>query len=37
MNVDKVGNFIRKKRKAKNLTQKDLAKELGISDKAISK
>ena len=37
MNVDIVGNFIRKKRKAKNLTQKDLAKELGISDKAISK
>ena len=37
MKMEKVGNFIRKKRKDKNLTQKELAKELGVSDKAISK
>ena len=37
MKREKVGNFIRKKRKDMNLTQKELAKELGVSDKAISK
>ena len=37
MKMEKVGDFIRKKRKDKNLTQKELAKELGVSDKAISK
>ena len=37
MKMEQVGNFIRKKRKDKNLTQKDLANELGVSDKAISK
>jgi transcriptional regulator with XRE-family HTH domain len=34
---EKFGEFIRKMRKKKLLTQKDLAKLLGISDKAISK
>lgn len=37
MKMEKVGNFIRQKRKDKNFTQKELAKELGVSDKAISK
>ena len=37
MKMEKVGDFIRKKRKDKNLTQKELAKELGVSDNAISK
>jgi len=37
MTNEKIGNFIRQKRKEKNLTQKDLADKLGISDKAISK
>ena len=37
MKMEKVGDFIRKKRKDKNLTQKELAKDLGVSDKAISK
>lgn len=37
MDVVKVGEFIRDKRKKKGLTQKDVAMKLGISDKAISK
>ena len=37
MNYDKIGKFIQEKRKEKNLTQKELAKKLGVSDKAISK
>ena len=37
MNTEKVGEFIRKKRKNINLTQKELAEKLNVSDKAISK
>ena len=37
MKIEKVGDFIRKKRKENKLTQKELAKKLGVSDKAISK
>ena len=37
MTNEKVGKFIKTKRKEKNLTQKELACQLGISDKAISK
>ena len=37
MNVKKVGEFIKQKRKEKKLTQKELAEQLYISSKAISK
>ena len=37
MKIEKVGDFIREKRKENKLTQKELAKKLGVSDKAISK
>ena len=37
MNVKKVGEFIKQKRKEKNLTQKELAEKLSITDRAISK
>lgn len=37
MNYEKIGEFIAKKRKEKNLTQKDLASSLGVTDKAVSK
>ena len=37
MNQDKIGKFIAKERKAKNLTQRQLAERLNISDKTISK
>ena len=37
MNYDKIGLFIKEKRKEKNLTQQQLANKLGITDKAISK
>ena len=37
MNAQKCGEFITKLRKEKNLTQKDLANELNVSDKAISR
>ena len=37
MNVKKVGEFIKEKRKEKNLTQKELAEKLSITDRAISK
>ena len=33
----KFGNFIKELRKEKNMTQKDLAKKIGLTDKAISK
>lgn len=33
----KIGSFIQQNRKAKNLTQKDLAEIIGVSDKTISK
>lgn len=37
MNVEKIGRFISRKRKMKNLTQKELANKLHITDKAVSK
>ena len=37
MNVKKMGEFIKKKRKEKGLTQKELAEQLFITDRAISK
>ena len=37
MNVKKVGEFIKQKRKEKKLTQKELAQKLSITDRAISK
>ena len=37
MNVKKVGEFIKQKRKDKKLTQKELAEKLSITDRAISK
>ena len=37
MNYKKIGNYIQEKRKEKGLTQKDLAKKLYLTDKAISK
>jgi len=37
MNSKKIGDYIYLLRKAKNLTQKDLADQLGVTDKAVSK
>lgn len=37
MNAEKIGKFISRKRKIKNLTQKELANKLHITDKAVSK
>lgn len=37
MNNEKIGNFIRFLRKEANLTQKELADKLGITDRAVSK
>ncbi|MBR5662442.1 MAG: helix-turn-helix transcriptional regulator [Bacilli bacterium] len=37
MNYDKIGEFIASKRKEKNMTQSELAKKLGVTDKAVSK
>ena len=37
MNYEKIGEFIAEKRKKKNLTQAELAKKLGVTDKAVSK
>ena len=37
MNQEKIGSFIAEKRKEHNLTQKQLAEKLMISDKAVSK
>lgn len=37
MDYQKIGNFIQQKRKEKELTQKELAKELHLTDKAVSK
>ena len=37
MNHEKVGNFIAKLRKEQNMTQKDLADKLFITDRAVSK
>ena len=37
MNYEKIGKFIAEKRKEKGMTQKELAKQLNIGDKAVSK
>ena len=37
MNQQKIGNFIKEKRKEKNLTQDELASKLGVSNRTISK
>lgn len=37
MDYNKIDLFIANKRKNKNLTQKDLARQIGITDKAVSK
>ena len=37
MNQEKIGKFIAKLRKEKNMTQQELAKKLGVTDRAISK
>ena len=36
MNQEKIGKFILECRKAKNLTQSELAEKLGVSDKSVS-
>ena len=36
MNQEKTGAFIAKRRKELNLTQKELADKLGITDRAVS-
>lgn len=37
MNYEKIGKFILEIRKTKNLTQKQLAEKIGVTDKAVSK
>jgi transcriptional regulator with XRE-family HTH domain len=37
MNYDKIGKFIKEKRKEKGLTQNELASKINVTDKAISK
>ena len=37
MDLEKIGKFIARCRKEKNLTQGSLAEKLGISDRAVSK
>ena len=37
MNLQKNGNFIAEMRKIQNLTQKQLAEQIGVSDKTVSK
>ena len=37
MNQQKIGNFILELRKEKNMTQQELADQIGVTDKAISK
>ena len=37
LNQEKIGKFIAEQRKSKNMTQKQMAEQLGVSDKAVSK
>jgi len=37
MDNEKFGNFVKELRKEKNLTQKELAEKINITDKAVSK
>lgn len=37
MNQEKIGKFISKLRKERNLTQEDLAEKLNISSKSVSR
>lgn len=37
MNQEKIGKFILKLRKEKNMTQKELANKIGVTDRTISK
>ena len=37
MEQEKIGKFILQLRKEKNMTQKELAEKLGVTDRAISK
>ena len=37
MNQEKIGKFILKLRKEKNMTQQELADKIGVTDRAISK
>lgn len=37
MEQEKIGKFISQLRKEKNMTQKDLAEKIGVTDRAISK
>ena len=37
MNQEKIGKFIAKLRKEKNMTQQELARKIGVTDRAISK
>ena len=37
MNYEDIGKFIKERRKNANLTQKELASRVGVTDKAISK
>ena len=37
MDQNKIGKFIAERRKSLNMTQKDLAEKLGVTDRAVSK
>ena len=37
LNQEKIGKFIAERRKSQELTQKQLAEKLNVSDKAVSK
>ena len=37
MNQNRIGGFIQRSRKEKGWTQKELAEQIGVSDKTISK
>jgi len=37
MNQEKIGKFIQERRKAKKLTQEDLAEKLGVNNRSVSR